>query len=139
MSTDFDLPVRRGIRGCRRRRCRAAGPHRLITPGLRGQSTPGEECIERRHRPFLSAARKLSPMPQERLEDTFAQAQAEVDAERNGQGEVLQMVTLVTLMQPGASQATGELPRQFTDQSSTETANQIKDTVDELKPPRSAG
>jgi len=67
---------------------------------------------------------------QERLEDTFAQAQAEVDAERNGQGESFNgnAGTLMQRERPSYRRTTG----QFTDQSSTETANQIKDTVDEL-------
>jgi hypothetical protein len=67
---------------------------------------------------------------QERLEDTFAEAQAEVDAERrghvdfgNGNGG-----TLTQRQRPSYQRTTGR----FSDRSSTETASQVQDTVNEL-------
>jgi hypothetical protein len=67
---------------------------------------------------------------QERLEDTFAQAQAEVDAERSGQVEsdMGREGTLMRQERPSYQRTTG----QFSDQSPTETASELKNTVNEL-------
>lgn len=67
---------------------------------------------------------------QERLEDTLAEAQAEVDAERSGHidTDTGHEGTLMRQDRPSYRRTTG----QFTDQSSTEIANQVKDTVNEL-------
>lgn len=67
---------------------------------------------------------------QERLEDTFAEAQAEVNAERRGHSESGNgsSDTIERQDWPSYQRTTG----QFTDQSSTETANQVRDTVNEL-------
>jgi hypothetical protein len=67
---------------------------------------------------------------QERLEDTFAEAQAEVDAERRGHGDSSNgnAGTLTQRERPSYQRTTG----QFSNRSSTETASQVRDTVHEL-------